>query len=1269
MNKKSNPWRRWITALIVSIVGVLIGITSHQIRQPVTIAWEPLGGPVRSIVRAVALDPTDPDIIYVGTNESGVYKSTDGGITWDKKSDGLIRDILISRTGAIYAATWGGEGIYRSNDGGEIWTPELVDVFTTGDEADWDLIIESAHVRVLLETETAILAGTAGGVFQLDPDKGCWLPTGLKGKDISVRALLVHPHRTETLYAATRGRGIYKSEDGGQNWLPKNEGLESELAQEINALVFDPVDPNVMYTGTFGDGVYRSLDSGESWEAWSEGLPEKAEVWSLRFAVDRTLFVGLRYGGTYKRTEPGEWQKATLPYGALALEVDSRTDAMYVGTWGGGLYRDEKGRDESLQDWQNLGLPTDYLRLSAAAFIPPTFYVGTLSDGIYASEDGGQTWERRSRGLEGVSLTALALAISPDGHTLYIGTGDGVFVSADGERQWAPLGVDTRPAGDFSVVSLAIGRNPQGQDVIYAGTQRGLWTFDSNQQVWDGPKEFQFRTPEQTKKEVLISSLLVEDDVVYASVGGLGVYKGSNQERKWSPVEMAPKYVETLTLADKTWLQWGGKQFYALTERGLYGSRNGKYWDSLDPVLLEAITIDPFHPQVAYASITLYPKPDNELDATLSVTSTAILASVNDGREWRFTHDQDESPIQDTSPIEGHVAHLVRDPGDSHRIFALAANGGLYRGYVHLPWLVHEVVVWWLVGLASFAVFVVAPYGYFNLMQAYTLPSHRLAWGLLAHFWLLLRVQSQRFQNRLNSRLMMALKDLAGYGLLKEQDGGFRYTTPGLQNVAAVEFRESEDALIEDMRRENRLLKDIERFFEAAGFDVRQDAPQRLTKFVLQPRRSLYRDYRQLYAWLQSEGPLQGTEVDTICQEAIENQPLLAPGGAPAECPVPVAFIIVTELPEVEAFRQMRVRQEQVRLIPLSTTTICSALRERSAVRDLDVLIQQERGRADLYDIRTPVIDRLDFFGRQDIVDNLKRELREGHSVDVWSLPGMGKTSLLWHLKETLVNPVVAYADLEYGWQGEPLFHEQIITDLANDLWRKYSRFFDESTDNFGEQLLSIAQAVPVRGERDAQVVLLLDGFSVAAGDEEQQRTIEHLRHLVDTHPNLALVVAWQDSEVTTAIWTPLGVLDEKESEQLITTIGIQMGLEFTQGSLVNIYRETGGHPLLLRQLGSAIAQQAPVRPLTEFSQVTPVRVDRAISHYRSIRGHYFKDVWQWCSPDQKEGLRAWSAMPKQEKERLLNINPYLRALMRPDETLGDLFIAWVLAATEENRL
>jgi len=1306
VNKKNYPQRRNIIALINSILAVLmaigVAVTIHRVLRPVEIVWESRAdGPTRSIVWAVALDASDPLTVYAGTDGGGVYKSTDGGTTWIQKNDGLessqgqlkgieharnVRDILISRTqpGTIYVATWGPEGIYRSNDAGETWFFQTLDVLDTGDETDQTLLDESFYVRVLAETDTDILAGTDGGVFRLiNPDGDLWQPTSLKGEEMSIRALVVHPHYPQTLYAATLGEGIYRSEDSGGHWQPKSTGLESDAARKVNALILDPADPNVVYAGTFGDGVYRSADGGESWRPWNEGLPPDAEVWSLNFAPDGALFAGLRRGGTYKRIEPGEWQKANFLPGALTLEVDLQTGAIYAGTWGGGLYRDEAGRDQSWEGWQNLGPPAEYLHLTTAAFassVPYTFYVGTSNDGVYASQDGGESWERQSAGLAGKSLAIQALTVGSDGCTLYAGTGYGVLTSPNGGEQWTLLGENAQLPDSFSVLSLAIGRNRSGQDSVYAGTRQGLWVFDSSRREWDGPKEF-----ESFKQATLVPSLLLEGEAVYASFWGYGAYKSSDLSH-WQPLPLEPRYVQALILADKTWLQWGGRQFYALTEQGLYGSGTGTDWDYMGLNSVGTLTADPLHPQVAYASLSTIRQ---ELTSTIEISASDTLVSVNDGRIW-----------QSTGSTKGRVTHLVRDPGDSHRIFALVASGGLYQGQVSLPWPWHEVVIGWLAALIPIGL-VLASCNYFNLLRTYGL-SHRLAWGLLAHFRLLRKLQSPRFQSRLKpmemlilatidqprftlvevwekldeigiptsrSQLIGVLKDLVRYGLLQEHDTAFRYITPGMQIVATHALKGSANALLEGMRWQGRLLDYVERFFVAAGFDVRQDAPRYLTKFILRPRRSLYRDYRRLYAWLRSQGPLQGAEVDAICQEAIETRPPLAPHNSSTEHPVPVAFAVVTELPDVEAFRHVRLRREQVRLIPLSATAIRTALRERSAARDLDMLVQQERSQADLYDVRAPVIDRLDFFGRQEVIASVRGELRKGHSIDVWGLPAIGKTSLLWHLKETLVNPVVAYVDLAYGWPGERAFHDQIIADLANDLWLKYSRFLDDEANDFGEQLLSVVQALPVRGERDAKVVLLLDGCSMVTNSGEQQHTLEHLRRLVNAQPHLALLATWQDAELPATAWKPLGGLDEQESSQLITTIGAQMGLDFTQDSLESIYRETGGHPFLLRQLGSAVARQAPARSPAAFSQVTPDLVEQALSRYRPMRDRYSEDVWQWCSPGQAEGLRHWSQMSMEQRERLLDSDPYLRALMRTDKMLGELLMNWLCKTAGENRL
>lgn len=1309
---------RHLLRILGAVLLLGLTVTAYQLARPVNLTWEPVAGPAGSYVWAVAVDPTAPGTLYAGLNAGGVYKSTDGGQTWQPKNDGLqslegertgvehaldVRDILISRAhpGTLYAATWGGEGLYASTDGGESWSQEFIDVWS-GDPADSEQLVNSRrYVRVLADNGTDLFAGTQGGVFKLvmSEDGPAWQPTALKGADRSVRALVIHPTYTQTIYAATLQAGIFRSDDSGISWQPQNTGLESKTARAVNALILDPAQPAVLYAGTWGDGVYRSLDGGAHWSAWNDGLWPAASVWSLLLTPDGTLFAGLRSGGTYKRAAQGEWQPAAFPYSALTLSHDPRTGALYAGTWGGGLFRDAAGLDSAPEAWQALGLPANIpLRLRAAIVrgsAPPTLYVATDSNGVYASLDGGQHWERRSQGLTGPALMVRTLTVGADGQTLYAGTGAGLFVSTDGS-QWQPIGAasiqaaatpepalpapegeEPPPTAAISILALAVGRTAPGTDIVYAGTPAGLWRFEADQ-----PQKFVASVLKPGTG--LVPAVLIQEQTIYASVWGEGLRRSSDGGQHWQPVLWAsdlltgtqeiPRYIQSLALTTRRWWQGGGPQLYALTEYGLYGNakRDDAGWQLLYPGAAGTITVDPRHPEVAYVGLLTTTVTAEFAPSAVLTPTFGILVSLNHGQRWANAGALAERP-----------ASLVRDPYDPHRMFALSASGALYQGQVRLPWLPGDVLNGWLLALLGLFLLVVLPYGYGYLRWTYGLSPAQIA-GVTLHPGLLRRLWSPRFQNQLkplekvilatmdrpsfslveiweqlralgapasHSQLVEALKDLQDLGLLKEAGEIFRYVAPGLQRVAAVEFQLSREALIENVREENRLLAEVTRFFEEAGFEVGQDFPRHLTKFVLLPRRPLYRDYPRLHAWVRTEGQLQAAEVEALCHELRATAPGI----------IPLAFVVVTELPTLDALQQLRAWQNQVRLILLSAYTVRSALREHSALRDLDLLIQQERGKADLYDIRTPIVDPLDFYGRQQALAALETAWGQTPWVDLGGLPGVGKTSFLWHLKETLPNPVVAYADLAYGWQGEALFQEQLLADLSSDLRLKYSIFVAAPPGAFEARLAALLQAVPARST--PRIVLLLDG--AAAANVEQQPTLERLRHLAESQPGLALVVTWQDPTVAGVTWRSLGPLNAEESAALLTTSGIQLGLEFTPDSLAAIYQETGGHPRLLRQLGSALLRQIPDRPPTEQVTVTAARVEAALPDYRLVRDGYFADLWRWWTPEQQATLRTWSTSTGEDQARQITDDPGLRAFLEAAPTLATLFMAWLREASE----
>jgi photosystem II stability/assembly factor-like uncharacterized protein len=202
-------------------------------------------------IGAIAVAPSDPNVIYVGTGEApvrgvmtssgdGVYKSTDGGKTW--KNIGLAPTLHISRihvhpkdADLVYVAAQGSpyaanpeRGVYRSKDGGMTW--ELVH-----------------HVSDL------------AGVSDLAMD--------LSNPRILYAAYWYHQRLPWKVISGGEDSGIYKSTDGGDTWTELTEGLPEGLMGKIGIAV-SPADPSRVWAMIEAEqsGLYRSDDGGESWQ-------------------------------------------------------------------------------------------------------------------------------------------------------------------------------------------------------------------------------------------------------------------------------------------------------------------------------------------------------------------------------------------------------------------------------------------------------------------------------------------------------------------------------------------------------------------------------------------------------------------------------------------------------------------------------------------------------------------------------------------------------------------------------------------------------------------------------------------------------------------------------------------------------------------------------------------------------------------------------------------------------------------------------------------
>jgi ligand-binding sensor domain-containing protein len=287
--------------------------------------------------RVLAVNPGDPQQIYVCDEQGRVFMSANAGQQWQERSSGLplpspVYALSLDNAGEkIYAATE--KGLFVSTDAAQHWQ-------------------------------------------RLSPTTG--LPA------TSYTALFFAPGSAEqTIYVGTTNQGIFSSSDGGTTWHAASGGLPQGAT--VNSLAFDP-DLHQLWVATTS-GVYRSTDKGASWQAFMNGLPANITINAIQTAAASGGAQGLLYIGTnqgfYRSQDAGaHWQRGETPLvgsNIRTILVDFRSGSsgtIYIGSDLGALRSDDKG-----QNWQSVasGLPkgatvyalalgaTDYVQLYAAA--------------------------------------------------------------------------------------------------------------------------------------------------------------------------------------------------------------------------------------------------------------------------------------------------------------------------------------------------------------------------------------------------------------------------------------------------------------------------------------------------------------------------------------------------------------------------------------------------------------------------------------------------------------------------------------------------------------------------------------------------------------------------------------------------------------------------------------------------------------------------------------------------------------------------------------
>ena len=603
----------------------------------------PFGGDVRSLL----IDAHSSNLVYLGTSNGKIYKSSDGGRSWNALYPGI------------------GQASYVI-----------------------DTLVQHPREEERLFAGAWDLYSDGGGLFESKDAGKTWALIPLSQESLAVRGIAIC--RTNPLYMIVGTlAGAFVSADGGHSW---NQVGGSRL-QKAESVAIDPIDPNLLYVGTWRLG-YKSKDFGKSWTRIEQGMPLDSDIFSM--TIDQrnpAVIYSSACSGVYRSDNRAQsWMRLRVHPDRYTIRaqvvyrdpVEPRR--IYTGTTEGLYVSDNEGRA-----WKRLTHAN--ITVNAIQVDPANNHrilIGTEYQGVLSSEDEGKTWKECNSGFIHKQISWIHLDSGRMGEfTAGVHSGGGGWYRyAEASSQWTLSQIEP----GMRVLSFL--ELPKNMGTL-AGTPQGVYYRAAGSSIWSKMKG------SIAKRTIYSLELDAANPVVYAGTDQ-GIYRSTLSAMEF---RIPPGY----RLSPKTWCLLSPSEtpgvVYAGTSLGLLRSWDrGTTWKVLsayglpERVAIETIAVSPSNKDHMFVgtAVGLFESRDGGIywhradNGKLSVSISSVVFldgsgkrllaadealggvhySTDSGEHWEKLFERGfESPIY----------CIVRDPVKPDRVYMGTRWDGVYR--------------------------------------------------------------------------------------------------------------------------------------------------------------------------------------------------------------------------------------------------------------------------------------------------------------------------------------------------------------------------------------------------------------------------------------------------------------------------------------------------------------------------------------------------------------------------------------------------------------